>query len=749
MGKGRVLKTYDSRAIFENLDTGNCLVITQIKDGWQSKDIQVIDRNQFAECNSGQYLSLSIEAIYGFYDLLSGPYVAVVTESENFLSTNGIEIRKVLKILILPLFRNSRFLSESKQQDEDKYLQLLHESFHLHTFFYSLTSDITATLQRKTKYQLMNKYQNDPLWVRANVKYFWNRDLIHDLITASADEWIQPFMSGYIEYRPGCEIDNDRFSMLFISRRSKMKQGCRFTKRGIDENGYVANFVETEQILIFPDGKITSYVQIRGSIPLLWSSPVHMKWDPIVYIDDDRMKSAEYCHKHIHDINHDNSADHHHQLSSSSSAPTATAGGGGGSSSSNLNSIIFINLIDNKKDQGRLGVEFKEVLDIVSRSNTASTIQLKYIWFDFHAETKKKGKWQNLSKLIKIIDEKNEIFHPKNGGYFCRLSSGEVISWQNNIIRTNCMDNLDRTNVIQSIIARRSLLMQLQRLDLLQSETNILEIPFKKFEIIYKTIWANNANEMSNMYAGTGALKVDFTKTGKRTIQGMVNDGVNACLRYYINNFTDGNKQDGIDLMLGLFKPDPLGPSPFTTTSSSSLPSASISSSSSSSLALRGGVSDEGGGGGRGGGHETLVENVNKMFVFMVLIFTFLLIFSPQLFHYLFSSPSSSRLSSQQVIRYHLLFSMAITVVYVCYILYLMIKKGSKLGERLVVHPVLVPDPVIVQRSQHYQTSMTSTMPTGATGTTTGAGAGAATGGAGGVPMNLSSSNSATQGIKK
>jgi hypothetical protein len=95
MGKGRILKTYDSRAIFENLDTGNCLVITQIKDGWQSKDIQVIDRNQFAECNSGPYLSLSVEAIYGFYDLLSGPYVAVVTESENFLSTNGIEIRKV------------------------------------------------------------------------------------------------------------------------------------------------------------------------------------------------------------------------------------------------------------------------------------------------------------------------------------------------------------------------------------------------------------------------------------------------------------------------------------------------------------------------------------------------------------------------------------------------------------------------------------------------------------------------------
>jgi phosphatidylinositol 4-phosphatase len=635
-----------------------------------------------------------------------------------------------LKVLILPLFRNTRFLSESKQKDEDKYLQLLHESFHFHTFFYSLTSDLTSTQQRKTKYQLMNKYQNDPLWVRANVKYFWNRDLIHDLITASADEWIQPFMSGYIEYRPGCEIDNDRFSMLFISRRSKMKQGCRFTKRGIDENGYVANFVETEQILIFPDGKITSYVQIRGSIPLLWCSPVHMKWDPVVYIDDDRMKSAEYCHKHIHDINHDNA-----------------------DQSSYLNSIIFVNLIDNKKDQGRLGVEFKEVLDIVSRSNTASSpIQLKYVWFDFHAETKKKGKWQNLSKLLHIIDDKEthaatgmSIFHPKSGGYFCRLSSGEVTSWQNNIIRTNCMDNLDRTNVVQSIIARRSLLMQLQRTDLLQSETNILEIPFKKFETIYKTIWANNANEMSNLYAGTGALKVDFTKTGKRTYQGMVNDGINACLRYYINNFTDGNKQDAIDLMLGLFKPDPLGPSPFTTGSGFNTATLPPASSGSSSLALagRGGV-DDGTGGGESGRHETLVENVNKMFIFMVLIFTSLLIFSPQLFYYL-SSSSPQTLSSQQVIRSHLLLSIAITFLYVCYIFYLMIKKGSKLGDRLVVHPVLVPDTMVVQRSQHHQSSVTSTASTGAGPT------GAGPTGAGGFSntANSSSSNNVASGIKK
>ena len=42
----------------------------------------------------------------------------------------------------------------------------------------------------------------------------------------------------------------------------------------------------------------------------------------------------------------------------------------------------------------------------------------------------------------------------------------------------------------------------------------VLDSPWKNFEKIFKTVWANNANAMSFAYAGTGALKVDFTKTG-------------------------------------------------------------------------------------------------------------------------------------------------------------------------------------------------------------------------------------------
>lgn len=58
---------------------------------------------------------------------------------------------------------------------------------------------------------------------------------------------------------------------------------------------------------------------------------------------------------------------------------------------------------------------------------------------------------------------------------------------------------------------------------------------------------------ISIQYSGTGALKTDYTRTGKRTKMGMLKDGVNSLTRYYKNNFTDGYRQDAIDLFVGCY----------------------------------------------------------------------------------------------------------------------------------------------------------------------------------------------------
>jgi hypothetical protein len=60
---------------------------------------------------------------------------------------------------------------------------------------------------------------------------------------------------------------------------------------------------------------------------------------------------------------------------------------------------------------------------------------------------------------------------------------------------------------------------------------------------------------MSILYTGTPALKTDFTRTGKRTFRGGIDDGINALQRYYINNFCDGYNHDCYDICLGKLTP--------------------------------------------------------------------------------------------------------------------------------------------------------------------------------------------------
>ena len=48
---------------------------------------------------------------------------------------------------------------------------------------------------------------------------------------------------------------------------------------------------------------------------------------------------------------------------------------------------------------------------------------------------------------------------------------------------------------------------------------------------------------ISTAYSGTGALKTDFTRTGKRSNAGLLQDGVNSLMRYMKNNYFDGPRQ--------------------------------------------------------------------------------------------------------------------------------------------------------------------------------------------------------------
>lgn len=111
------------------------------------------------------------------------------------------------------------------------------------------------------------------------------------------------------------------------------------------------------------------------------------------------------------------------------------------------------------------------------------------------------------------------------------------------------MDCLDRTNVAQAALAKDTLQRQLRSLGVLSAKETIDEHP--EFMHIFRNVWADHADTISKVYSGTGALKTDFTRTGRRTKQGAIQDGVNSVMRYVRNNFFDGTRQDAFDLLTG------------------------------------------------------------------------------------------------------------------------------------------------------------------------------------------------------
>ena len=598
------LHCFDGSAVLES--STSYVEVTQHSWGRDFKLHDRVSANFIAPMSSSPF---QFEHVFGIYDFPSGPYIALLVESESYVNVKrlAMEIRYAKRFQVIPLFHINKSISAIKQKEETYCLELLKKTLLSHRFFYSSSHyDVTLSQQAWSLVEAKSKNDSLPMWKKSDRRFFWNYDVLSELMNLEAHSWVVPFMSAHIEFKPDLEIEQRKFDLLFISRRSCFHQGCRFTKRGLDSNGHCANFVETEQTLLFPDGRVTSFVQVRGSIPTVWKSPCTLKYEPLVQINRDA-NAISYSEDHF------KSLENHYCSDKQDST------------------ILCVNLIDKKKDQEKLGYVFAETVESM---RSLTSVRIHYEWFDFHAETKRSGKWNNLVKLLR-----NSEPHLKSIGFFVK-DHGEVISRQKGIVRTNCMDNLDRTNVAQTLFARYSLLAQVGKpLDL--SSLKSLDSPYSKFEKVYKVIWANNADAISKLYAGTGALKVDFTRTGKRTLKGMYNDLINSILRYYINNFLDGCKQDGIDILLGKYKPT------------------SICDFSSRT--------------------EPLSAVIFRFYALMVLLFSLLIVASRVL------GMSWAPISSANALSH----AFIVAIMVFIYLFYVVFKHGSRIGEKLVVKPSL------------------------------------------------------------
>ena len=55
-------------------------------------------------------------------------------------------------------------------------------------------------------------------------------------------------------------------------------------------------------------------------------------------------------------------------------------------------------------------------------------------------------------------------------------------------------------------------------------------------------VWADHGDTVSRAYAGTGALKTDYTRTGERSKEGQVQKVYISVMRCIRNNLFDGDR---------------------------------------------------------------------------------------------------------------------------------------------------------------------------------------------------------------
>lgn len=87
-------------------------------------------------------------------------------------------------------------------------------------------------------------------------------------------------------------------------------------------------------------------------------------------------------------------------------------------------------------------------------------------------------------------------------GMFLKVN-GAVSQRQGGVIRTNCIDCLDRTNVVQGVVGHRAMEAALTAMGLLAPGSSVAHaLPL--LEARFKHMWADHGDAISLQYAGTG-----------------------------------------------------------------------------------------------------------------------------------------------------------------------------------------------------------------------------------------------------
>ncbi|KAK4790642.1 hypothetical protein SAY86_017946 [Trapa natans] len=382
----------------------------------------------------------TIFGVIGMLKLLAGSYLIVITERECVGSYMGHPIFKISSLKILHCNHALQNSPVEQKKMETEFSEFLNVAENTPGLYFSYETNLTLSCQRL--HELGDESKSLPLWRQADPRFLWNNYLLELLIDNKLDSYLLPVIQGSFQHFQAA-IEKDIVDVTLIARRCSRRNGTRMWRRGADSDGYVANFVETEQIIQM-HGNTASFVQVRGSMPFTWKQIVDLTYKPKFEIVKPE-EAPRIAERHFLDLR------------------------------KTYRSVLAIDLVNKHGGEGRLSEKFANAMQRVTSDD------VRYVHFDFH--------------------------HICGHVHFERLS----------ILYEQIEDFLEKSGYL----------------------------------LLNEKVWANHGDDISIQYSGTPALKGDFVRYGQRTAQGILNDFKNALMRYYLNNFVDGTKQDAIDLLQG------------------------------------------------------------------------------------------------------------------------------------------------------------------------------------------------------
>lgn len=440
--------------------------------------------------------------------------------------------------------------SQTSNQFDDSNKRLIEEMIKLFnntdSFYFSPTLDLTNRFSREAS---IKNSGFDAIWRTADERFFWNKYMLKDFIelsesNAEANYFICVILQGFIAIKhhtvsinpldnnivdsnplsstSSCDIRSTdqeekkyqqnrvvtrNYQLALISRRSVFHAGTRYRRRGCNEEGDCANFVETEQVFRY-NNHFTSFIILRGSIPLFWyQTGYNYKPPPVLFRNEEENHQA--FQKHFSNLMR----------------------------SYEIDNIIAVDCTEQTGREKSLHDAYKMHIGVLENSMP----NLKLIEFDYHKHCRgRQNSYTQVEKFLKLCGCDEQLL--KKVKYY--WNDGDVVWNQEGLFRVNCLDCSDRTNVVQRTIALQILDLQLARLGVISPDTSPEDNECRK---IMHNLWSTNGNVLSTQYCGTKAL---FGEDAR--LAGYLRDTYSSASRYYFSKFRDVYRQAAIDAMLGI-----------------------------------------------------------------------------------------------------------------------------------------------------------------------------------------------------